>query len=70
MNSSQPKIGLPLGLLAVALLLWACFFSLGAYLQIGADQPRHDLRKPLLIMGSMAIFLSLWGLALWNRSRR
>ena len=70
MNSSRPKIGLPLGLLAVALLLWAGFFALGAYLQVGADQPKHDFRKPLLIMGSMAIFVSLWGLALWNRSRR
>jgi hypothetical protein len=70
MNTSRPKIWLPLGLLAVALLIWAGFFALGAYLQIGADLPRHDLRKPLIIMGSMAIFLSLWGLALWLRARR
>ena len=66
MNTSRPNIWLPLGLLAAALLVWAGFFALGAYLQIGADQPRHDLRKPLIIMGSMAIFLSLWGLALWT----
>jgi hypothetical protein len=70
MNASRRKIWLPLGLLAAALLVWAGFFALGAYLQIGTDQPRHDLRKPLIIMGSMAIFLSLWGLALWSRSRR
>jgi hypothetical protein len=70
MNTSRLKSWLPLGLLAVALLIWAAFFALGAYLQIGADQPRHDLRKPLIIMGTMAIFLSLWGLALWNRARR
>ena len=70
MNPSTRKNWLPLGLLAVALLVWAGIFALGAYLQVGADQPRHDLRKPLIIMGSMAIFLSLWGLALWNRARR
>ena len=70
MNTSRPKIWLPLGLLAAALLIWAGFFALGAYLQIDADLPRHDLRKPLIIMGSMAIFLSFWGLALWMRARR
>jgi hypothetical protein len=69
-NRPARKIWLPLGLLAAALLVWAGFFALGAYLQIGTDQPRHDLRKPLFIMGSMAIFLSLWGLALWARERR
>ncbi len=70
MNNPQRRIWLPLLLLAVALLIWAGFFATGAYLQLGADRPQHDLRKPLLIMGSMAIFLSLWGLALWTRSRR
>jgi phosphatidylglycerophosphate synthase len=70
MKTSRPKIWLPLGLLAAALLIWAAFFALGAYLQIGADQPRHDWRKPLIIFGMMAIFLLLWGLALWVRDRR
>ena len=70
MDPSIRKNWLPLGLLAVALLVWASIFALGAYLQVGADQPRHDLRKPLIILGSMAIFLSLWGLALWKRVRR
>ena len=70
MNTPQSKAWLPLALLAIALLIWAGFFALGAYLQIGADVPSHDLRKPLIIMGTMAIFLSFWGLALWLRSRR
>jgi membrane protein DedA with SNARE-associated domain len=70
MNKSRRKIWLPLGVLAAALLIWAVFFALGAYLQIGTDQPRHDLRKPLIIMSTMVIFLSLWGLALWLRARR
>jgi hypothetical protein len=70
MSDKTRKIWLPLGLLAIALLIWAAFFALGAYLQIGADEPKHDLRKPLIIMGSMTIFLLLWGLALWARARR
>ena len=53
---------------AIVLLIWAALFALGAYLQIGADEPKHDLRKPLIIMGSMTIFLLLWGLALWARA--
>jgi hypothetical protein len=69
MNKPRPKIWLPLGLLAAALLIWAGLFALGAYLQIGTDQPRHDLRKPLIIIGAMVTFLSLWGLALWLRAR-
>ncbi len=70
MDSRTHKKWLPLAILAVALLLWAAMFAAGAYLQLGADQPQHDLRKPLIIMGAMATFLSLWGLALWNRTRR
>ena len=70
MSDKTRKIWFPLGVLAIALLIWAAFFALGAYLQIGADEPKHDLRKPLIIMGSMATFLLLWGLALWARARR
>ena len=57
-------------MLAAALIVWAAIFALGAYLEWGADQPRHDLRKPLIILGTMAAFLAFWGLALWVRSRR
>jgi len=70
MSDKTRKIWFPLGVLAIALLIWAAFFALGAYLQIGADEPKHDLRKPLIIMSSMTIFLLLWGLALWARARR
>lgn len=61
---------LPLALIAVALAVWAGLFALGAYLQPGADHPRHDLRKALIVLGSMAAFLAVWGIALWRRSRR
>jgi hypothetical protein len=70
MTTNRPSIWLPLAVLAAALLLWAGLFAAGAYLEMGVDRPRHDLRKPLIIMGAMATFLSLWGLALWSRSRR
>jgi membrane protein DedA with SNARE-associated domain len=70
MNDNTRKKWLPLGILAVALVLWAGMFALGAYLQLGADEPKHDLRKPLIIMGGMAAFLAVWGAALWRRSRR
>ena len=70
MSTSRLKTWLPLALLAAALLIWAAFFALGAYLQVSTDLPRHDVRKPLVIMGSMAIFLSFWGLALWLRARK
>ena len=53
-----------------ALVVWAGLFAAGAYLEMSTDQPRHDYRKPLIIMGSMAAFLTFWGLALWLRSRR
>jgi hypothetical protein len=57
-------------MLAAALVVWAAIFALGAYLEWGADKPRHDFRKPLIILGTMAAFLAFWGLALWVRSRR
>ncbi len=64
------KPWLPIALLAFALVLWAGLFATGAYLNLGADRPRHDLRKPLIILGCMAGFLTFWGAALWLRARR
>jgi hypothetical protein len=61
---------LPLAILAAALVAWTILLALGAFLELGADQPRHDYRKPLYVLGSMAVFLSVWGLALWVRTRR
>lgn len=64
------KPWLPLAVLAAALVVWAGLFAAGAYLELGADQPHHDIRKPLIILASMLTFLALWGLALWLRKRR
>jgi hypothetical protein len=70
MSISQRNSWLPIALLAAALVIWAALFAAGAYLNLGADRPIHDLRKPLIILGCMAGFLTFWGAALWLRSRR
>jgi membrane protein DedA with SNARE-associated domain len=70
MNRNRLRKWLPLALLAVALLAWAGLFAAGAYFEPSADQPRHDVRKPLIILATMATFLALWAVALWLRNRR
>jgi hypothetical protein len=70
MKDAQRTAWLPIIILAAALVVWAAFFALGAYLEWSAVKPRHDLRKPLIVLGSMAAFLALWGIALWRRARR
>jgi hypothetical protein len=70
MNNRQQKKWRVLVWLAAALAVWASLLALGAYLQLGDDQPRYDLRKPLAILGVMGLFLGGWGIALWLRARR
>jgi membrane protein DedA with SNARE-associated domain len=70
MNIETRKKWLPFAILAVALVVWAAVFALGAYLEPSADKPVHDLRKPLIILGTMGAFLAFWGVALWQRARR
>ena len=64
------KRWLPFVLLGAALVLWAALFAAGSYLDISADRPRYDLRKPLIILACMATFLGLWTLAIWLRFGR
>jgi membrane protein DedA with SNARE-associated domain len=70
MSTPGNKSWLPLGLLGAALVVWAGLFAAGAYLNLGADRPQHDLRKPIIILSCMAAFLTFWGAALWLRARR
>jgi 4-amino-4-deoxy-L-arabinose transferase-like glycosyltransferase len=70
MDNRTRNIWLPLAILAAALIAWAALFAAGAYFEIGVDNPRHDIRKPLIILASMLTFLALWGLALWRRNHR
>jgi hypothetical protein len=61
---------LPLVILLLALVLWAGMFAVGAYLELGADSPRRDFRKPLVVLATMALFLGAWWLLLWKRAGR
>ncbi|HEY3391989.1 MAG TPA: hypothetical protein VGK58_04740 [Lacipirellulaceae bacterium] len=61
---------LPLMFLGLALMIWAGLFALGAYLELGADSPRRDFRKPLVVLATMTVFLVAWWLLLWKRTRR
>jgi hypothetical protein len=70
MNSDRRNPWLPLVILIGALVVWAGWLALGTYLEWGADQPRHDPRKAWIVLGSMAGFLALWGVALVLRGRR
>jgi membrane protein DedA with SNARE-associated domain len=70
MDFEKHKNWWPFALLAAALVVWAGVFAAGAYLEPSADAPVHDARKPLIILGTMAVFLAFWGVLLWQRSRR
>jgi hypothetical protein len=61
---------LPIVALAAGLLAWAAIFGAGAYLELGADRPQRDIRKPLIILACMLGFLAFWGAALLLRARR
>ena len=54
----------------ISYLAFGASLALGAFLQLGADHPRRELAKPLVLFGSMCVFLALWGWGLWLRSRR
>lgn len=70
MDFETNKKWLPFAVLAAALIVWAGMFALGAYLEPSADAPVHDLRKPLIILGTMTVFLAFWGILLWRLSKR
>ncbi|MCI0335200.1 MAG: hypothetical protein L0228_18480 [Planctomycetes bacterium] len=70
MNDRPQKLWRPFAILAAGLMIWAGLFALGAFLESGAARPRHDYRKPLIILATMGAFLAIWGVALWLRSRR
>jgi hypothetical protein len=70
MNDNRSQGRLPLAILVTALVAWTAMLALGAYLQLGGDQPRHDLRKPLVILASIGIFLAVWGIAVTSNFHR
>jgi membrane protein DedA with SNARE-associated domain len=70
MNAPPSKSRLLLAAIIGALVIWAGLLALGAFLNWGADQPHHDARKAGIVLGTMAVFLGVWGMALWLRARR
>lgn len=70
MSNFPPNSRLLLAAIIGSLVVWASLLALGAFLNWGADQPHHDVRKAAIVLGTMAGFLALWGAALLVRSRR
>jgi membrane protein DedA with SNARE-associated domain len=52
------------------LILWGLLLGLGSYLGLDPETPDHDIRRMLIVTGSVAIFLAVWMAALWLRGRR
>jgi hypothetical protein len=50
--------------LFVALAAWGVYLGVGAYLY------KHDVRRPLIVIGCVAAFLGVWLLLLIGRNRR
>ena len=57
---------LPILAIMLALLIWGGLLALGAYL----FRDSFDLRKPLIVMGSVGGFVACWVLLLLVRGRR
>lgn len=70
MSEPTHKSWLPLLIILTAVAAWGIFLAVGVYLEIGADHPRHDLRKALIVLATVGGFLVFWGVALAVRSRR
>jgi protein-S-isoprenylcysteine O-methyltransferase Ste14 len=47
--------------IVIGLLVWGSLLALGAYLFRG----QYDVRKPLIIMACVGLFVGFWGLMLW-----
>jgi hypothetical protein len=63
LGSRDASRRLVLGLF-VALALWGMYLAVGAYLY------KHDVRRPLIVLGCMMAFLGIWLLLLVGRNRR
>jgi hypothetical protein len=52
--------------IVIGLIVWGGLLALGAYVFRG----EYDLRKPLIILACVGLFVGFWGIMLWlNRGR-
>jgi hypothetical protein len=52
------------------LIAWGLLLGLGSYLGLDPETPDHDVRRLLIVTGSVGIFLAVWMAALWLRGKR
>jgi hypothetical protein len=66
MTDQQPPFSprLVMSLIMLALVLWGAYVAVGAYLY------NRNPWRGVIVLVSVALFLGLWMLALWSRSRR
>lgn len=63
---ATPTRKLPLWGLMIALIIWTTVLAAGSFLY----GYREDFRKPLIVIGTMSLFLFVWLALLWFKSRR
>ena len=61
---------LPVFVIATAVAIWGLLLAVGAYLDLGDEQPERDARKFWIVLASVGAYLAFWGIALLVRARR
>ena len=64
MTTPPLKTWQPLLVLMLALLAWGLYHAVGTY------QTGGDVRKPIIVLACMFVFLGAWGVLLFRRNRR
>jgi membrane protein DedA with SNARE-associated domain len=58
-------------ILLAALAVWGVLLAVGAFLGGPPSLARHfDIRKPLIVLACVGLFVGLWGWALFSRHKR
>jgi membrane protein DedA with SNARE-associated domain len=58
-------------LIGVCVACWGVFHAVGAYFGgMGPQHLRHDVRRTLMVIGSVVAFLAFWATMLAARKRR
>jgi hypothetical protein len=46
--------------IVVGIIVWGSLLALGTFIYGG-----YDYRKPLIVLGCVALFIALWGVMIW-----